>query len=242
VCFMSRVALITGASRGIGLATAERLAAEGARVIGVARNPPKTQFPGRFIALDLADAATTEAMVTRLAKEEPIDMLVNNAGLVGPAPFGSIAPPDLTEVLDLNLRPALQAAQALAPGMKERRWGRIVNISSLTVLGAAQRTSYAAAKAAMISFTRSWALELAEWGITVNCVAPGATDTELFRTNNPPGSLVEQRLIATTPLGRVGRPQEIAAAICYFLSEDASFATGQTLFVDGGLSIGRRPF
>ena len=239
---MGHVALITGASKGIGLATAQRLAAGGTYVIGVARNPPRTDFPGKFVAVDLSDPDATGSILTQLGREEPIDVLVNNVGLVSTAPFGSIEVPELTTVLDLNLRPALQAAQVVAPGMKDRRWGRIVNISSLTVLGVGQRTCYAAAKAAMISFTRSWALELAAWGITVNCVAPGATETEFFRENNPRGSSAEQRLIATTPVGRVGRPEEIAAAICYFLSEEASFTTGQTLFVDGGLSIGKKIF
>ena len=141
----------------------------------------------------------------------------------------------------INLHPALQSVQALLPGMTERGWGRIVNISSLTILGSVERTAYAAAKAALVSFSRSWALELATTRITVNAVAPGPTETELFRANNLPGSEGERRYLSAVPMGRFGRPEEIAAAIAFLLSDDAGFMTGQTLYVDGGASIGKAP-
>jgi 3-oxoacyl-[acyl-carrier protein] reductase len=153
--------------------------------------------------------------------------------------LGEVDVATLDDVLRVNLHPALNAVQATLPGTKARGWGRVLNISSLTVLGAPERTAYAAAKAALISFTRSWALELATTGITGNAVAPRPTETELFRSNNPPGSEGERRYLSGVPMRRFGKPDEIAAAIAFLLSDDAAFITGQTLSVDGGSSIGK---
>jgi NAD(P)-dependent dehydrogenase (short-subunit alcohol dehydrogenase family) len=133
----------------------------------------------------------------------------------------------------------VQATQAVLPGMREREFGRIVNISSVTVLGFPERTSYAATKAALVSFTRTWALELATTGITVNAIAPGPIETDMFRTNNPVGSPGEARYLAIIPMQRLGRPADVAAATAFLVSRDAGFITGQTLFVDGGASVGR---
>lgn len=238
---MSRTFLVTGASKGIGLALAQRLSRDGHHVVGLARQPAP-DFPGTPVPVDLADTSATDAVLADLVTRFPFDGVVNNVGLVRPQRLGAVELTALEEVMRVNLHPALQTVQALLPGMNARGWGRIVNISSLTVLGSVERTAYAAAKAALVSFSRSWALELATTGVTVNAVSPGPTETELFRANNPVGSEGERRYLAGVPLGRFGTPDEIAATIAFLLSEDAGFITGQTIHVDGGASIGKAAF
>lgn len=237
-----RTFLVTGASQGIGRAISQRLFGAGHQVVGLARHADEPGFPGTLVAVDLSDRDATAATLAALTSRYAFDGLVNNVGLVRPQALGQVVIDDLDAVFALNLHPAVQAAQALLPGMLARQWGRIVNVASLTVLGAVERTAYAAAKSALISFSRGWALELARTGITVNALAPGPTETALFRANNPPGSDGERRYLAAVPMGRFGSPDEIAACATFLLSDDAGFITGQTLFVDGGASIGKAAF
>lgn len=237
-----RTFVITGASKGIGFATAQMLAGNGHRVVGLARTEPADGSPfHEFHAVDLSHEAARGEAFADIAGRLAVDGILNNVGLVHPAPLEEISLADFDQVIDVNLRCTLQLTQSVVPGMKERGWGRIVSTSSLVAAGVPHRTSYAAAKTALISFTRSWALELAPHGITVNAVAPGPVATELFNTNNPPGSESRQRYIDGIPMRRTGTPEEIAAANLFFFSDGGAFTTGQCLFVDGGSSTGRAP-
>lgn len=231
-----RRVLITGASKGIGRAVADRVAAIGQEPIGLARQAP-SDFPGQFHEVDLGDQATTAQTLDRIVGEGGVDAVVNNVGLARFDRIGSIHLDDLFVTYDLNVRTAVQVVQAVLPGMIDARWGRIVNVTSLTTLGTPERTPYAAAKAALETCTRIWASELASTGITVNAVAPGPVETELYRERSPAGSDREARLLNTIPLHRVGTPVEIAHVICMLLHEDASYITGQVVRVDGGGSI-----
>ena len=232
--------LITGASAGIGRATAEQLAAAGHKVIGMARRPV-SDFPGIYMEVDLANEAATAQALEQVLAAHKVDGLVNNVGLVRPAPLTELTLTDLREVYDLNVRCTVQCSQAVVPGMIAGGYGRIVNIASLVTNGVPNRTSYAAARCAMVSCATSWALELADKGITVNAVSPGPTATELFNRNNPPGSEGYVRYSNMVPMGRIAPPEEVAVAVCFFMAESASFITGQNLFVDGGASVGPKP-
>jgi len=223
--------LITGGAAGIGAATAERCREEGYDPVIIDRE-------GSGIRADLSDSeATAEALREALARG-PITRLVNNVGMVCPATAEAQTLAELDRVMALNLRCAMQCMQALLPGMKAARFGRIVNMASRAALGKELRTAYAASKAALIGMTRVWALELGAHGITANAVGPGPIRTELFDRANPPGSPRTQQIIDSVPVKRVGTADDVAHAVAYLLDERSGFVTGQTLYVCGGMTVG----
>jgi NAD(P)-dependent dehydrogenase (short-subunit alcohol dehydrogenase family) len=233
-----RTFLVTGASKGIGRALSHRLADAGHHVVGVARGADP-DFPGTLVSIDLEDSEASAEAFADLAERHSFDGVVNNVGLARMHPVGEIDIQDVDDMMRVNVHPTIQTVQAILPTLKAKGWGRIVNVTSLVTVGIALRSGYAAAKAAVTSLTRTWAMELAETGVTVNAVAPGPIETEMFRRNTPAGSEAEGRFLSLIPMRRLGTPNEIAAAIAFLLSEEAGYITGQTLFVDGGGSIGR---
>jgi len=211
--------------------------------VGLARSPGDGSFPGHFHAVDLADRDATRAALDDVNERFEIGGLVNNLGFNIGQPLERLDLATFEKIVDLNVRTSIQCALAVLPGMRQRRKGRIVNVSSRALLGREGHSSYSAAKAALIGLTRTWALELARHGITANVVAPGQTATQMFRKANliesgaPNGRPLEY-FTNRIPMRRLGEPDEVAAAIEFFLSDAAAYVTGQVLYVCGGLSIG----
>jgi NAD(P)-dependent dehydrogenase (short-subunit alcohol dehydrogenase family) len=228
---------VTGATRGIGRAIAQRLADEGWHVVGTGRRSV-SDFPGMLLNVDFADDDSFDALLDRLADIGDFAALVNNAAVNIPETLLKVRPESWRAVLQVDLWRPLQLGQALVPAMKANGHGRIVNIGSRGVRGVPGYSSYGGAKGGLEAMGRTWAKELARHGITVNTVAPGPIDTEMFWEVNPPELERTRSYLASIPMQRLGRPDEIAAAVSYFLSPDAAFTTGQTLFVCGGTSIG----
>jgi len=236
----NKCVLVTGATKGIGWAISQHLADLGCHVVGLARHTQDVDFPGYIYPCDLNNAGETEDILRVIREKYPVDAVVNNVGLVMPEALGEVQLASLYQVFDLNVRVAVQVTQAFIPSMRARKEGRIVNICSRVTHGAVNRTSYSAAKSALIGCTKTWALELAPYGITVNAVSPGPVETELFRAGQPVGSEAEKKALASIPMGRLGQPADVAAAVTFFLSPQAGYITGQVLGVDGGGSLAGR--
>ena len=234
-----RVAVVTGGSAGIGRAICEQLLNEGCRVISLARRPCDIAHPQLDnVLVDLMDREATAQAVRELAARAAVNTVVHNAGVIRAALLPDVALADVDDLVNLHLGTAIQLVQAALPTMRAQRYGRIVLLSSRAALGLATRTAYSATKAGMLGMARTWALELAPEGITVNVVAPGPIRTDMFYDVVEKGSERERALAASIPVKRLGESADVARAVSFFADPANSFVTGQVLYVCGGTSVG----
>ncbi|WP_411358488.1 3-oxoacyl-ACP reductase FabG [Pseudidiomarina salilacus] len=238
-----QVALVTGASRGIGKAIAEQLAAQGVKVIGTATSDNGAAAISAYLGgngegmrLDVTDADSVAAVLKAVDENYgQLDILVNNAGITKDNLLMRMKDDDWDVVLDTNLKSVFRLSKAVLRGMMKRRFGRIINISSVVgTTGNPGQANYCAAKAGLSGFSKALAQEVAGRGITVNCVAPGFIDTDMTK------ALTEeqkQAIFANIPAARLGQPEEIAAAVVFLASPGAAYITGETIHVNGGLAM-----
>lgn len=241
---MSKVALVTGASRGIGHAIALELGRRGMRIAGTATTADgaaalteafkSAGIDGTGLVLDVADAARAEQLVDEVTGSSGgIDVLVNNAGITRDNLLLRMKPEEWDDIMATNLRPVYVLSKLVLRPMMKARWGRIINVTSVVGhLGNAGQANYAAAKAGVAGFTKSLAREVGSRNITVNCVAPGFIDTDMTRALP---DAQRDALLTQVPLGRFGQTREIAAAVAFLASEDAGYITGSTIHVNGGM-------
>lgn len=236
---MTRVAFVTGGTRGIGRAICERLSADGMKVAaGYSGNEAAARDCVADLGVMVVKGNVGEfedcrrAVETVSAELGPIDVLVNNAGITRDGLFHKMTPDQWSEVIRVNMDSVFNMTRQVIEGMRERQWGRIINISSINgQKGQAGQTNYSAAKAGMIGFTKALALESAKRGVTVNCIAPGYIDTEMVQA--VPERVLEG-IISQIPVGRLGRGEEIADVVAFLAGERASFVTGATVTINGG--------
>ncbi|HCM0859949.1 TPA: 3-oxoacyl-ACP reductase FabG [Vibrio parahaemolyticus] len=236
-----KIALVTGASRGIGRAIAELLVERGATVIGTATSESGAAAiseylgeNGKGLALNVTDVESIEATLKTINDEfGAIDILVNNAGITRDNLLMRMKDDEWNDIINTNLTPIYRMSKAVLRGMMKKRAGRIINVGSVVgTMGNAGQTNYAAAKAGVIGFTKSMAREVASRGVTVNTVAPGFIETDMTKALNDGQRAAT---LANVPAGRLGDPREIASAVVFLASPEAAYITGETLHVNGGM-------
>lgn len=234
-----QVAVVTGGSAGIGADICKRMLDDGYDVVSLARRAPDWTHPRlKTVQADLLDAVATEQAAQEIAREFPVSHFIHNAGVIWPKLLGEVTMDELQGLTQIHLGAAISLMQAFLPGMTERSFGRVVLMSSRGALGLQTRTAYSATKAGMIGMARTWALELAPKGITVNVVAPGPIQTDMYYAVIEAGSEREKALAKAIPVQRVGRADDVTRAVMFFADAANSFVTGQTLYVCGGASVG----
>ena len=247
--FNDHVAVVTGSGRGLGAATALRLARDGAHVVVNDLNADNAKKVAAELETlghetlvsthDISQYAQARSLMNEVtAKFGRLDILVNNAGITRDAMLHKMTEEKFDEVMRINVKGVFNCAQAAAVVMVEQKSGRIINLSSVAALGNIGQTNYSASKAAVIGMTRSMALELARYGITVNAIAPGIFDSVL--TQQIPAD-VKEKFVSRIPLKRIGNPDEVGALAAFLASDEAAYITGQTFYIDGGLSVGVSP-
>lgn len=241
-----KIAIVTGSGRGLGAATVLRMAREGAHVVvndisaeAARETAAEVEKLGRRALVSTHDVSNTteaNALVDEVKKTfGRVDILVNNAGITRDSMLHKLTEEKWDEVIRVNLKGPFNMGQACAKVMMENKYGKIVNLSSIAWLGNVGQTNYSASKAGVVGLTRTWALELARYQINVNAIAPGLIDTQM--TQAIPAE-VKEKFIARIPMRRIGKPEDIAAIICFLASDEANYVTGQCIQIDGGLTTG----
>lgn len=234
-----RIAAVTGGSAGIGQAICDDLLGKGYEVIALSLGKPSLSHPRlHSIEVDLSDRVATAQAAADMVRRFEVTTVVHNAGVMRAALLADVKLDELDELVALHLGAAIQLVQAALPQMRAVQFGRVVLVSSRAALGAVTRTAYSATKAGMIGMLRTWALELAPEGITVNAVAPGPIRTDMFYDVIAKGSERERALAAAIPVKRLGEPADVARAVTFLTDPANSYITGQVLYVCGGSSIG----
>lgn len=233
------IAVVTGGSAGIGAEICRQMLAAGYEVVSLARRAPDWSHERLSnVLVDLLDPVATQQAAEEVAQRHAVTHFVHNAGVIWPKLLGEVTQAELQGLTQLHLGAAIDIMQAVLPGMRQRGWGRVVLMSSRGALGLQTRTAYSATKAGMIGMARTWALELAVDGITVNVVAPGPVQTDMFHEVVEAGSERERSIAASIPVKRLGRPDDVARAVMFFGDRANGFVTGQVLYVCGGASVG----